>query len=230
MKKLLLFAFALTFVASAAYADYTGVYGWEDGVGTTLGSYGNVAYAYNVTGPVVGQVCTLGTYTCPGAFEGDRYLQVAESPHYSTPQVYLACITGLAEGDSVVASFFGYDITPAAAPSLRIWAHYSDAQQCPEGPGNYTGSASGNADYTAGTGWDVVSHTWFFTSSGDDYGLVIEARLYSSPSTMDPCTTDYFIDYIQVQVPDYAHILFPDYGGPSATERTHWGGIKALYQ
>jgi hypothetical protein len=76
----------------------------------------------------------------------------------------------------------------------------------------------------------MVSHTWFFTSSGDDYGLVIEARLYSSPSTWDPCTTDYFIDYISVTVPDYAHILFPDYGGTSATEKTNWGGIKALYR
>jgi hypothetical protein len=230
MKKLLLIAFALCFVASAAYADYTVCYGWEDCVSTDLGTYGNVAYSYNVTGPVVGQNCTTGTYTCPGAYEGLCYLQTAESPHYGTPQVYLACITGLADGDSVTASFWGYDITPDAAPSLRIWAHYSDALQCPDCPGSYTGSASGNPAYTAGTGWDEVSHTWYFDASGEHYGLVIEARLYSTPSTYDPCTTDYFIDWICVTVPDYAHVLFPDWTGPSATEQTQWGGIKALYR
>jgi hypothetical protein len=231
MKKLLLIAFALCFVATAAYADYTVSYGWEDGVGTHLGVYGNVAYAYNVTGMVVGQACTLDVdNTCPGAFEGDRYLQVAESPHYSTPQVYLACITGLVEGDSVIASYYGYDNTPGGSPSLRIWGHYSDAVQCPDCPGNYTGSASGEAAYTAGTGWDMMSYVFYFTSTGDDYGLVIEGRLYSSPSTMDPCTTDYFMDLVTVTVPDYAHVLFPDYGGVSATERTEWGGIKALYR
>jgi hypothetical protein len=231
MKKLLLIAFALTFVATGAYAEYTISYGWEDGVGTTLGTYGNVAYEYNVTGMVVGQACTLQVdNTCPGAFEGSRYLQVAESPHYSTPQVYLACITGLVDGDSVVATFYGYDMTPGGSPSLRIWGHYSDAQDCPGCPGNYTGSASGNADYTAGTGWDPVSYVFYYAPPNVGDGLVVEGRLYSSPSTIDPCTTDYFIDLITVTVPDDAHVLFPDYGGTSATERTEWGGIKALYR
>jgi hypothetical protein len=227
MKKLLLIGFALCFAASAAYADYTVSYSWEDAIGTSLGTYGNVAYEYNVTGAVVGQACTLSTpYVCPGAYDGVRYLQVAESPHSGTPQVYLACITGLAAGDSVTASFYGYDPTPGGSPSLRIWGHYSDATQCPECPGNYTGSASGSSDYTAGTGWDPVAFTWYVTEAS----LVIEARLYSSPSTVDPCTTDYFIDLITVTVPDYAHVLFPDYGGPSATENTQWGKIKTLFK
>ncbi len=232
MKKLLLIAFALCFVASAAYAEYTISYGWEDGVGTTLGHYGtNVPYELNVTGMVVGQACTLSTpYVCPGAFEGDRYLQAAESPHTGTPQLYLACITGLVDGDSVIASFYGYDPTPNGSPSLRIWGHYSDAHQCPDCPGTYTGSASGNADYTAGTGWDPVGYVFYYTPPNVGDALEIEARLYSSPSTINPCTTDYFIDFLTVTVPDQAHVLFPDYGGTSATQNTQWGSIKALYR
>jgi hypothetical protein len=229
MKKLLLIAFALTAVATAAYADYTVSYSWEDGVATTLGTYGNVAYEYNVTGPVVGLICTTGTYTCPGAFDGDRYLQVAESPHSSTPQVYLACITGLVDGDFVTASFYGYDDTPAGSPSLRIWGHYTDAVDCAQCPGNYTGSAGGSPDYSAGTGWDAMEFTFPFVNSGDDYGLVIECRLYSSPATYE-CTTDYFIDLVTVTVPDHAHVLFPDFSGTSATEQSNWGSIKALFR
>ena len=232
MKKLLLVGFAVLFAASAAYADYTVSYGWEDGVGTILGSYGNLVFDTNVTGPQVGQDCLVGPFTCPGAFEGDRYLHVAESPHSSTPQAFIACITGLLNNDLVTASFWGYDITPGASPSLRIWASYSDAMQCPECPGGYTGSASGNLDYTAGTGWDQVSHTWTFATTGTDdhYGLVIQARLYSTPSTQDPCLTDYFIDWVTVTVPDHASVLFPDLTGPSALESSNWGGIKALFR
>jgi hypothetical protein len=229
MKKVLLIAFAVCLMASAAYAEYTVSYGWEDGVGTHLGYYGNVAYAYNVTGPVVGLICTTGTYTCPGAYEGDRYLQVAESPHSGTPQVYLACITGLVDGDSVVASYFGYDDSPDVSPSLRIWGHYSDAQSCPECPGNYTGSASGEYDYTAGTGWEEMYYVFYYAPPNTGDGLVIEGRLYSSPSTYD-CTTDFFMDFITLTVPDQAHVLFPDLSGPSATENSRWGNIKALYR
>jgi hypothetical protein len=238
MKKLLLIAFALTLVvSSAALADYTVSYGWEDGTGTTLGHFSgstvvdNVPYELNVTGAIVGQSCQAGPFTCPGAFEGDRYLQTAESPHTGTPQIYIACITGLVNNDVVTASYWGYDITPDPdAPSLRIWAHYTDSQMCPACPGNYTGSASGPADYTAGTGWSQLSYTWTFLSSGDDYGLVIEARLYSTPSTLDPCLTDYFIDLVTVTAPDHAHVLLPDLTGPSAVDDTNWGGIKALFE
>jgi hypothetical protein len=237
MKKLLLVGFAIALMASAAYANFTVSYGWEDGVGTTLGHYSgsttvdNVPYELNVMGMVVGQACTLSTpYVCPGAYEGTHYLQTAESPHAGTPQIYLACITNLVAGDQVTASFWGYDPTPSGSPSLRIWAHYTDSQQCPDCPGNYTHSASGPADYTTGTGWSQLSYTWTYTPNAGDGGLVIEARLYSSPSTMDPCTTDYFIDLVSVTAPDNAHVLFPDLTGPSAADETNWGGIKALFK
>jgi hypothetical protein len=137
----------------------------------------------------------------------------------------------LADGDTVTAGFYGYDVTPGASPSLRIWAHYSNATSCLECPGEYQGSAGGNADYTAGTGWDYVWYTWVFDSGGDDAvtGMVIEARLYSTPATAED-RTDYWIDNLVVRAPSYSHILFPDFSGPSATEPTSWGRIKSIFR
>ncbi len=178
-------------------------YSWEDGAGTILGSYGNLVDDLNITGPQTGSSGNGGTYTCPGARTGDRYLHVAEDPHDGTPQAYVAFITGLTDGDVVSGSFFGYDESPGLSPSLRIWGHYALSTDITA----YKGSASGNSDYTAGTGWDEVSHSWTFDSDGGTRdALVIEARLYSYPSTADD-HTDFWIDDLTVVAPDGASVL-----------------------
>lgn len=230
MKKLLLVAAVMLFAASSAHAVvYT--YGWEDVTGTVLETYGNLYSYANVTGPQTGQAGLPGTtHSCPGAFEGVRYLHASEEPHSGTPYVSVACITGLQVNDQVYASFYGYDLTPGASPSWRIWGHYSDATECPGCPGSYTGSASGPVDYTAGTGWDVTEHTWTYLPPNGNDGLVIEARIYSTPSTDATCHTDMWCDFVTVDIPEYAHVLFPDLLGPSATEPAHWGQIKALFR
>jgi hypothetical protein len=228
MKKLLLVVFAVCLAAPAAYA-VTYTFGWEDGVSTSLGVFGNAVNESNVSGAQVGKICDIDSIYCPGAYEGTYYYHVAESPHSGTPQVYLACITGLQAGDSVYAGFWGYDDTPDASPSWRIWGHYSTAHSCPECPGEYTGSASGNAAYTAGTGWDYVDYVFYYTPPNAGDGLVIEGRLYSSPSTAT-CLTDYFADLVVVDIPAHAKVMFPDGGGSSAVENGTWGGIKALYR
>jgi hypothetical protein len=230
MKKLLLVGFAVCLAASAAYADYTVSYGWEDGTGTILGYYGNVVDDTNVTGPQSGQAGGAGSYDCPGAHTGDRYLHVAEEPHSGTPQAYIACITGIGIGEQVTASFWGYDITPGASPSLRIWAHWVDATSCPDCiDAEYCLSASGLYDYTAGTGWDFIEFTWVRPDTVECSALVIEARLYSTPSS-GAYRTDFWVDDVSVTAPDNAHVLLPDLTGPSALENTYWGGIKALYR
>ena len=208
--------------AAPALAD---TYSWEDGVGTILGSYGNLVDPTNVTGSQTGsQGSTLPDYTCPGAHSGDRYLHVAEDPHYSTPQAFLAWITGLTDGDVIDASFFGYDITPGASPSLRIWAHYTSSGDI----NDYKGSASGNSEYTDGTGWDDVGYSWTFDSDGGSRdALVIEARLYSTPSTSDPDHTDYWIDDVTVTstggtihfAPEPATLVLLGFGGLVALRR-----------
>jgi hypothetical protein len=76
-----------------------------------------------------------------------------------------------------------------------------------------------------------MSASWEWNAAGDPAvgSLVIQARMYSSPSTCDTCVTDFFFDLIEVHVPDYATVTFPDWA-PSATENNSWGSIKALYR
>ena len=94
MKYLILIA-ALALLAVPAHAQVGSYYSWEDG-GTILGSYGNLVDAVNVSGPQTGsQGSTLPDYTCPGAYDGEYYLHVAEDPHSGTPQAFLCWVTGL---------------------------------------------------------------------------------------------------------------------------------------
>jgi len=189
-------------VTATANAD-TVTYSWEDGVGTILGYFGNVVDPTNVTGAQTGKAGSEPDYTCPGAFDGERYLHVAEEPHSGTPQAYVAFVTDLTDGDVVDASFAGFDLTEGASPSLRIWAHYATSDDID----SYKGSAGGNDTYTDGLGWSTVAHSWTFDSDGGDRdALVIEARLYSTPSSGD-YRTDFWIDDLSVTAPAGASIL-----------------------
>ncbi|MBN2565906.1 MAG: hypothetical protein JXB46_09365, partial [Candidatus Eisenbacteria bacterium] len=188
------------------------------------GTYGNVVDIVNVTGPQTGsQGSTLPDYTCPGAYQGVRYLHMAEDPHNLTPDVIIAWVTGLNDGDTVTAEYYGYDITDGGSPSHRIWGGYTDGID----PNNYISSAGGPTGYTAGTGWAPTSHTWTY-AGGAGNGLQIQARLYSTPSTSDPDHTDYWIDYVCLTVPTNACVHFPQGGTP--VENESWSCIKALYR
>jgi hypothetical protein len=221
---------ALAVFALPAAAQISCCYSWEDG-GTILGSYGsNAVDDTNVTGVQTGVQGTAPGITCPGAYDGDYYLHVAEDPHSGTPQYYVAWITGLTDGDQVTVSMFVYENTPAASPSMRIWAHYT-----PVGGDvtSYGGSASGPSEYSSGDNvWDQltdVPYTWTFDSNlGANDGIVIEARAYSTPSTDATQRTDFFIDYICVTAPTTACIMFPQ--APNPVEDSTWTAIKALYQ
>lgn len=222
MKYLILIA-ALALLTGPAHAQVGAYYSWEDG-GTILGSYGNLVDDSNVTGIQIGsQGSTLPDYQCPGAHHGTRYLHVAEDPHSSTPQAYLAWVTGLNNGDEVTASFYGYDTSPEASPSLRIWGAYSSSIDIDD----YLGSAGGSSEYTAGLGWDRVEYTWTF-DGGDGNALVIQGRLYSTPSTSDPDHTDFWMDYITVTSPVHATQYFP--GESTPVEASDWSTIKALFR
>jgi len=221
MNKLFLIAIMML-IAVPAVAQQTVCYSWEDG-GLLMGYYGNIVDIVNVSGPQTGsQGSTLPDYTCPGAYDGEYYLHVAEDPHYSTPQAYIAWVTNLLDGDLVTVSFYGYDITPGASPSWRIWGHWTDSVD----PESYLGSASGPADYSAGLGWDMMEHTWTM-AGGDGNALMVEGRLYSTPATMDPDHTDYWCDYVCVTAPDHAVVIFQL---ASPVEDASWANIKALYR
>jgi hypothetical protein len=220
MKKL--FVIALVLIAVPAFAQQTLNYSWEDG-GTILTSYGNLVDDTNVSGAQTGDDSVGGTYTCPGAVDGTYYLHVAEEPIGGTPEAFVAWVTGLQEGDIVDAMFYGYDVTPGASPSLRIWGGYTSD---PLDVDSYHGSAGGNSDYTAGTGWDLVSHSWTFNADGGNHdGLTIKARLYSG--SVGP-RGDFWVDDVTVTAPLHATIHFPEGGVP--VEDSSWASIKALYR
>lgn len=220
MRTLLVIA-AIAIVALPATAQITCCYSWEDG-GTIMGYYGNVADPTNVSGVQIGDDSLGGTYSCPGAYDGTYYLHIAEEPLYSTPQAYVAWIKGLVPGDVITVSFYGYDVTPGASPSLRAWGHYAMSDDI----NNYVSSPGLGSDYTAGNGWDYVEYT--ITFDGGSTGLadawVVEARLYSGSGGT---RGDYWVDYICVTAPTTASIEFPQ--GATPVEPSTWSAIKALY-
>ncbi len=187
---------------------------WEDGTSTILGFYGsNLVDVANVTSPA--NPVHTGTHS----------LTMAESPHTGTPQAYVAYIEGLQDGDQVTASFWAWDDTPDVSPSLRIWGHWAYDGDVT----SYAGSASGPSTYSSGIGWEKLEFTWTISSlDTDGTALVVECRLYSTPSTLDPAYTQYWIDDVEVTAPDYASITLPC-ATSTPVQESSWGAIKALY-
>lgn len=210
MKKITMALVAILAFALPAAAQNSAGCGWEDGVSTILGFYGNVANPANVTNVV---------------HSGSHALYVEEAPEGGTPQVYLAYIEGLTDGDTVTASFWGYDDTPAASPSWRIWGHYALSGDV----NSYAGSAGGSDTYTDGTGWSQVSWTWTFDSSGGTRdALVVEGRLYSITGTP---VTPYYADDLEVSTSSSSATITLACGeDPVSVDGSTWGGVKALYR
>ncbi len=202
MKKLLLILLVGLFAVPAANAAVV-TYGWEDG-GTILSQYGDI------TATNVGDVVHTGA----------RSLYLVDQQASGTPEVFVAWVVGLTDGDEVTATIWRYDTTPGASPSCRIWGGYTSVGGTID---DYAGSAGGNSDYGPGTGWDQTGHTWTFDSSGGTRdGLVIKVRTYSSPGDF------VWVDDLEVIYPDGTTAYIPEAASP--VEDSTWGGIKALYR
>ncbi|MBC8422809.1 hypothetical protein H8E07_01680 [bacterium] len=202
--RLLTIAVLVAATATGALAQQTLSFGWEDGISTVFGTDGNVGGTANVTDVF---------------HTGNNALYGYEDPAGGTPQMWIAWISGLQNGDLVTASFWTYD-TAAGNPSSRIWGHYTD-----NGHLNYTGSAGGNETYSAGTGWEQLSWTWTFDGTDPDHlGLMIEFRMYSAVAG-----DGYWCDDLSVTAPDHATVWFPNQN-PVAEEDTSWGGVKNLFR
>jgi hypothetical protein len=199
--QLLDLAFVITFDCEQRFD-----FGWED-FSTVFGMYGDGTppiIATNVGAP-------------DPVYSGLRSLRLEDASPSGTPQAYLAWVQNLQDGDYVLAGFQRYDVTPGAAPSCRIWAHWNDTDSC----GGYNGSASGNPDYGPGTGWDNVG--WCWTVSGGHTGLIIECRIYSSAGDV------VWIDDLLLCIPSHATVQLPN-AEPTAVEPTTWGRLKAFYR
>ncbi|MAR90045.1 MAG: VPLPA-CTERM sorting domain-containing protein [Pseudomonadota bacterium] len=163
MFKKIAVATLLTGVAGIANAASLN-YGWEDGVGTVLGSFNDDGMQYSNTDAL--------------AYSGNRALLIEDlsDQNTGTPQGYVAWVTGLADGDTVTAGFWAYDVSAGAAPSARIWGHYTTDDTDIE---SYAGSAGGNSTFSDGSGWSYLEYTWTFDSNGGERdGLVVESRFY----------------------------------------------------
>ncbi len=204
MKKLLLILLVGLFVVPAANAAIV-TYGWEDG-GTILTSYGDII-ATNVGAP-------------DPVHGGERSLYLLDQAASGTPEVFVAWVVGLTDGDEVTANIWRYDTTPSASPSCRIWGGYTSVGGTID---DYAGSAGGNSDYGPGTGWDQTSYTWTFDSDeGARDGLTIKVRTYSNLGDF------VWVDDLEVIYPDGTTAHIPQ--GASPVEESTWGGIKALYR
>ena len=205
----------LFFSISFLIAD---TYSWEDG-GTVLGSFGNLANVANV-----------GSTNGIDPHDGDYMLTVSEDPIDGTPQAFLAWVTDISDGDEITACFYGYDDTASSSPSMRVWGSWTDGSDI----NAYGGTAGGNEDYTAGTGWDQVCHTFttdYLYNGSPTFdageGLVIQARLYSSSSASE--AVQYFIDSIEITTTSAtATIQFPGAQDPVEGPIADAGGDQTV--
>jgi hypothetical protein len=176
-----------------------GWFGWEDGKSTILGmddgQNGNIVAA-NVDEPVN---------------SGGRSLRVTEAPHVGghTPRVFLAFIEHLQEGDIIHGRFHAFDDTPGENPRVRIFGRRAYSGDVNSGGWSH----GGNNEPTSGIGWEEICHTWVYDGGlqGTD-ALVIEARIYSFPTSCEECSTDYHMDdlYVGVWGNANATITLPD--------------------
>ena len=208
---------ALLAAASAATAQTTVNYGWEDGTGTILGSFtggnDNLAAA-NVTG---GSEIDYGTADVPqstytvGPFEGDRLLQLTEAPPSGTPNAVLAFVDNLVDGDTVEYSFRAFDPTDGRSPSVSSNAVYTTEGN----PNSFAGFATPQQDFLAGTGY-LLNGTSFTFDDGemdDRTGAAIRASLFAPSATPADGSYDFFIDALSVTVTSSsptASITLPD--------------------
>ena len=189
MKKIILLI-SFLFVVSILSANQTSTYGWEDGVQTVWGFYGNANFENSTE----------------QAHSGTHSLKYWEDPVGGTPQGYIWWVTGLTDGDLITASFWVYDINPEDDyPKGRIWGHYTP----PGGDVNsYSGSASGPGNYSIGPGWSQLSHTWTFDSNtGANDGFVCEARIYLA-STPGPGENTIYIDDAAIEITSDTAIIY----------------------
>jgi len=151
-------------LVAAVQGDYYITSSWESwdsmnaqGFQASLGWYGNIDSA---------------EFASSGCRTGDKCLVATEGlPLSGTPQVYVASLTELEEGDTISASFWVKG--SGTSTKARIWAHFTEHDHT-----SYDGSASGNSDYFGlGGVWEEASYTW--TVPVNKTGLVIEARIYA---------------------------------------------------
>ena len=201
--KTLLTCLLVLAMTGAAHAQFTACYSWEDG-GDALGCYNcdNTEY-FNDTAHVSDGSASLAAADLGG----------------STPQIYVAWITGLNESDVVTATIDAYDESFGSNPSVRLWGHYTLSSSIDD----YDGSTGTGSDYSgAAAVWENLSATWVMPAG--KVALCIELRPYDS----DPYGNFNWVDNLCITAPEGATVYFP--GGTVPQDEASWGEVKALFR
>lgn len=181
---------AASLVTAMAVQATTGEYGWEDGA-TILGSFSADHLVHS--------------QSTEQARTGNFSLKIEDpsADDNSTTQSYIGWVTGLSDGDTVTASIWVYDDSDDR-PAGRIWAHYTSD---PNDSNSFDGSAGGNSTFTAGGGWQELTHTWEFNADGGNHdGLMLQFRMFDSG---DFPTGSLYIDDLSI-TPSAGLITFAD--------------------
>ena len=223
----------LTALPAVGQTTFSASFGFEDGSSTSVGQFpADAAALTNVTsgtsvdfGPSDAPFAVPATQTIT-AFEGDRLLQVTEVDTSSpTPNVVLANIENLNQGDTYSFSFRAFDPSDGRSPSVIPNAVFTTD----DGPNSFAGFStpfqlfddfpgSGfllvQADADPGNG--VPDPNIVFDQDGDPTrtGIALRAAFFAPSLAADNGGSfDFFIDDIQVSVtttnPD-ARIVFAD--------------------
>jgi hypothetical protein len=152
-------------------------YGWENR-GTDLGVY-STGYSQN-------------DFTT--AYEGSRSLKVVKGT--STPQIYVAWITGLNDGEQVTATVMGK--YAGSGNGLRLYAQQNSGTL---NASEFNGGIGGMLDYLDTTDWSQMSYTW--TAGGGYGGITVQIRVYGDEG-------DYgWVDALAISAPETATVHFP---------------------
>lgn len=162
MKHTLSLLAASIIAATSAQAETTGQYSWEDGA-TIFGGFRNDHLVHSQSN----EQARTGNFSLK--------IEDADAADNSTTQSYIGWVNGLTDGDTVTASIWVYDDADTR-PAGRVWGHYTDDAN---DSSSFAGSAGGNSTYTSGTGWQELTHTWTFDSSGGSRdGLMVQFRVF----------------------------------------------------
>lgn len=203
MKTLLTLVFVLA-LATGAYAQNTFCYGWENG--------GDILGCWN---------CDNATYVNDGTHvsEGTSALQVSDLGG-STPQLYVAWVVGLQEGDEVTVTCDAWDDSQGTNPSVRIWGHWTDDVDI----NNYVSSPGIGSGYSGDTEWVNLSSTWAIPAG--IVALCVEIRPYDS----SPYGGLNWVDNVCVTAPAGTHIYFPGGVVENDGQDATWGSVKAMFK
>lgn len=203
-------------VCAVAAAEVTYQSTWADQSGPAMlasysGSNDNVTFGYADSG-----------------YNDSHGFYVQESPLVSTPNVTMAWIRGLQEGDTVTATiWYKGTITEDGSSKARLWSHYTAGDDI----NAYAGSSSGNSNTYGGASgeWEMLTNTWTIGGNFDEgEGFAIETRIYSSPATDPDGTAILYGDDLTITVSrDDAIVDLAGVPAPGALALLGLGGIVA---